>query len=184
MFNGRLVFAAALCAALAVGSVAYAAIPSTTDGVISSCYDAAGNVRVIDAQAGQKCPAGTTALSWNQRGRTGPTGPAGAQGQPGPAYFARVATTDNQTSKPGNTLIQTWSYSDGIWLYLPNIDVRNCAVNATALTSQTGALVTRADLTYDHWIFLYTNLNGSRSRYPVDVTIACPSTDNPWSASY
>ena len=59
---------------LSVGGIAYATIPGAS-GVISACYQTqAGELRVIDAEAGAKCRAGETPLSWNQ---------AGQQGQPG-----------------------------------------------------------------------------------------------------
>lgn len=42
--------------ALATGGTAYAAIPNSTTGMITGCYRTfQGNLRVIDAQAGQRC---------------------------------------------------------------------------------------------------------------------------------
>jgi hypothetical protein len=75
-------------ALVAVG-IGYAAIPSPS-GTIHGCYAADGNLRVIDADAGQACKARENALSWNAQGPPGPTGPQGAkgdkgdQGDPGP----------------------------------------------------------------------------------------------------
>ena len=72
-------------AALAVGSIAVAAIPN--GGVIHSCYDkASGKLRVVDAPG--TCANNEGALDWNQQGPQGPQGPAGPkgdQGVPGPA---------------------------------------------------------------------------------------------------
>jgi type VI secretion system secreted protein Hcp len=68
-------------------AVALAAIPSASDNVIHACYSttgtgtAAGQLRVIDADANQPCAAGEATLTWNQ---TGPQGPAGPQGDVGP----------------------------------------------------------------------------------------------------
>ncbi len=87
------------------GSVAYASIPSST-GVIHACYSTTSNpvgrLRVIDADAGQTCQAGETALTWNQAGFhfqgawSGTT--AYAVGdvvtRNGASYFALVANTN------------------------------------------------------------------------------------------
>jgi hypothetical protein len=55
-------------AVLAGGSVALGAIPGA-DGVIKGCYDNSGYVKVIDSAA--TCNAGSTAISWNQKGPKG-----------------------------------------------------------------------------------------------------------------
>jgi hypothetical protein len=66
------------------GAFAFGAIPGA-GGVISGCYsNTNGSLRVIDAQAGGTCPAGQTALTWNQKGPTGPKGATGAKGPTGP----------------------------------------------------------------------------------------------------
>jgi len=66
--------ATALLAAGTLGGVAYAAIPDSASALISACRVTgganAGQLSVIDAQAGQSCPAGSTLLTWNQRGIT------------------------------------------------------------------------------------------------------------------
>jgi hypothetical protein len=68
---------------LASGAVALAAIPSA-DGTITGCRkNSNGTIRVIDAEAGQQCQAGETALTWNQTGPQGPAGQPGPQGPPG-----------------------------------------------------------------------------------------------------
>ena len=73
-----------------MGGTAYAAIPNSSTGVITGCYPTLlGNLRVIDAQAGQRCNLLEKQLIWNQAGAPGPkgdpgaTGPAGAVGPPG-----------------------------------------------------------------------------------------------------
>ena len=69
--------ASAAVAAVAAGSVAWAAIPSGS-GVISGCYkEASGALRVIDADAGAACKPAERELQWSQ---TGPPGPPGASG--------------------------------------------------------------------------------------------------------
>jgi hypothetical protein len=65
--------------AVALGGVAYAAIPNT-GGLITGCYDSGGNLKVIDTSTVSSCPKGYTSLNWNQ---TGPQGPAGVNGVSG-----------------------------------------------------------------------------------------------------
>lgn len=80
----RIAFVLAGLLVLASGAVALAAIPSA-DGTIHGCRkNSNGTLRVIDAEAGQTCQAGETALTWNQRGPAGPPGPAGPSGPVGP----------------------------------------------------------------------------------------------------
>ena len=50
------------------GSVAFGAIPGA-DGVIKGCYDNSGYVKVIDSAV--SCNAGSTPISWNQKGPKG-----------------------------------------------------------------------------------------------------------------
>jgi hypothetical protein len=164
-------------ATLFVG-VAYAAFDGTVmggDGVIYACAKAGGDVRL--AGSSKTCDAGEKAFNWNQRGQTGPTGFQGASGAPGPAYFVRIQTTDDNTTRStSRTPITTWSYSDYAWVNAPNIDVRRCAISATANSATAGATVTRAPYEYDHWILLYTNINGARAEFPIDVMLACPES--------
>ena len=75
-FAGPLVLGAA--ALLAVAAVAGAAIPDSDDGEIHGCYQKnQGQLRVIDAQAGQACRSSEKPLVWNQEGVQGETGPRG-----------------------------------------------------------------------------------------------------------
>jgi hypothetical protein len=69
---------------VAFGGTSYAAVNANPgrSGLIDGCYTAkTGALRVISA--GKKCAKGQLALSWNQKGQSGPQGPAGAQGPPG-----------------------------------------------------------------------------------------------------
>jgi collagen triple helix repeat protein len=70
---------------LLIGSgVAYAAIPDSDDGEIHGCRQpVTGNLRVVDAEAGDSCHSSETELVWNQTGPQGPAGPAGPQGPQG-----------------------------------------------------------------------------------------------------
>lgn len=84
---------AAGIAAIAVGGVAYGAIPGA-DGKIRGCYqaDPAGssgvlkNLYVVDES--DRCPPGTQELPWNQQGPIGPTGATGPTGADGRAETA------------------------------------------------------------------------------------------------
>src|SRR3954466_3378070 len=84
-------------------AVGVAAIPSA-DGTIHACVTTAtGAVRIIDAEAGATCTAGTeTNLVWNQTRPAGPAGPAGPQGDPGPASGSLDTSSgaDNSFSTP------------------------------------------------------------------------------------
>ena len=73
-------------AALAVGSIAVAAIPDG-NGVIHGCYDkTSGLVRVTDSATGKPkgCSSSESGLTWNQQGPQGPLGPVGPAGPAGP----------------------------------------------------------------------------------------------------
>lgn len=88
-----LIVAGVAAAAVLAGGTAYGAvwsIPDSTTGVIHSCYDSGGNLKVIDTSVTTVCPKGYSALDWNQKGpqgqqgADGPPGVAGATGPPGP----------------------------------------------------------------------------------------------------
>jgi type VI protein secretion system component Hcp len=74
-------------AALAVGSVAFAAIPDS-GGVINACYEqGSGKLRVTDTETNKPkaCTSDEASLSWNQRGPQGPQGVPGPVGPQGPS---------------------------------------------------------------------------------------------------
>jgi hypothetical protein len=90
-------------AALALGSIAWAAIPD--GGAIHGCYDKnTGALRVFDRQTGtpKTCTVKELPLDWNQQG---PAGADGAPGAPDPAtsaYVGRFGTdTGNAASATG-----------------------------------------------------------------------------------
>ena len=68
----RWVALAAIVAVAVGGGIAYATVPNSGSGQISVCYPTAGagagQLRVIDAQAGQHCKPGEKMLAWQQRG--------------------------------------------------------------------------------------------------------------------
>jgi hypothetical protein len=85
-------------------AAAYAAVLDS-NGVIHGCYTTAANrngdhlLFVTD----NSCPAGSTALNWNQQGPKGAPGPAGPQGLQGPAgpsptTYMKVHVTPANTS--------------------------------------------------------------------------------------
>lgn len=71
-----------IAAVVAGGAIAVAAIPDS-GGQINGCYDAKGNLRVVDPAG--SCANKETPLSWAQQGPKGDTGPAGPKGDTGPA---------------------------------------------------------------------------------------------------
>ena len=92
----RIVIAGVTALVLTAGaSAATAAVmssgPVDSSGVIHGCWTNAelnGSHAFVLQDAGASCPRGTTAISWNVQGPTGPAGtegPAGATGPAGPA---------------------------------------------------------------------------------------------------
>src|SRR6187401_3061816 len=63
---------------VALGGVAFAAIPDS-NGTIHACYQAQnGDLRVVDGSG--DCRKSERSLEWNQRGSPGPPGPPGPGG--------------------------------------------------------------------------------------------------------
>jgi hypothetical protein len=84
----KLTALAAVLAAVAAGSAAFAAIPDGS-GVIHACTwkGGGGTIRVIDTAAGQHCLTTENTLDWNEsgpQGAKGAKGDTGDPGQPGP----------------------------------------------------------------------------------------------------
>ena len=121
--------------ALAVGGIAFAAIPSST-GVITGCYDnKTGALRIIDT-AKTRCGSGSHTLKWNQQGApgvTGAQGPPGQAGAPGPAGVAAsgVRTIDIRQAATVGTGA-TVNYSTPIDLHDCR-DVTSVAIAATSV---------------------------------------------------
>jgi len=87
MRNFAIGFALAAAIFAAIG-VAYAAIPHSQTGVISSCVSwVTGHVRIIDTESGKQCWPWENELDWNQAGAPGAPGP---QGDPGPSWNVYV----------------------------------------------------------------------------------------------
>jgi len=76
----------ALAGLVSVGVAAVTIGIPNSDGVISSCYDPKGNLRVVTDTS--QCTAKETALVWHQAGQQGPVGPAGPIGPQGIRGFA------------------------------------------------------------------------------------------------
>ena len=89
----RLVVVPGLALLILVSSLGLvsASIPRSSNHVYSACMTGAGAIRMIDYEAGVRCGATETLISWNERGLLGPAGPkgstgsAGSDGAPGPA---------------------------------------------------------------------------------------------------
>jgi hypothetical protein len=113
---------AAAVGLLAAGTAAGAAVagPVGSNGVIHGCYTpAGGNGYDLRLQnAGTNCPRGSTAISWNQKGRPGPAGPAGAgltfttaSGVNGPAVTTAGTYFIDVTVGPENLTPSSMSFS-------------------------------------------------------------------------
>jgi hypothetical protein len=104
-----LIVAGVAAAAVLAGGTAYGAvssIPDSTTGVIHSCYDSGGNLKVIDTSVTTACPKGYSALDWNQKGpqgQQGPDGPPGAAGATGPPGPQGQQGTDGPPGPAGAT---------------------------------------------------------------------------------
>src|SRR5690349_14662663 len=101
---------AAVATAIA-GGIAWATIPAA-NGTIRACYQQnGGQLRVIDAGAGDTCRPSEIPISWNRngpqgttgpRGPQGPTGPRGAQGPTGSQGIQGVRGTTGSTGATGS----------------------------------------------------------------------------------
>lgn len=127
--NGTFLAVGLILGALVSGSIAWATIPSSTDGVITGCYRNGrndGQLRVIDAEAGAQCKRTETQITWNQQG---PTGPAGADGTDGSDGEDGQDGQDGQDGAPGipgtvvaiPTAALTVTLTDGAWTDLPGV---------------------------------------------------------------
>jgi hypothetical protein len=98
----KLVLALTVGAAVfGVVSAVQAAIPDAS-GVINGCYQKnVGNLRVIDAGAGQSCRPSEIAISWSKTGPQGPQGPAGPQGPKGDTGATGPAGPQGPAGPPG-----------------------------------------------------------------------------------
>lgn len=98
---------AAVLTLLAGGATAGAAIaasPIDGFGVIHGCYTSPpvnGMLAIHLVNAGTPCPAGTTAITWNQQGPAGAAGPQGPVGPAGPAGSAGPAGLQGPKGDPG-----------------------------------------------------------------------------------
>jgi hypothetical protein len=126
---------------VALGGVAIASIPSA-DGTIHGCYNAQGQLRVIDAESGASCAPGETALSWNQTGPAGPPGPSQAiQGRhDAPVRLSPTDTTIAQLAglTPGSYVLLAKLWLDNI--ILAEVPV-HCTLHAGSASDTNVALL-------------------------------------------
>jgi hypothetical protein len=128
---GPIVLGAA--ALLAVAAVAGAAIPDSDDGEIHGCYQKnQGQLRVIDAQAGQACRASEEPLVWNQQG---------VQGEPGPRGPSDAFSRWNNGELAADTLaaprLLELSVPDGNFATTATAIARNAGAASVVVTCQT-----------------------------------------------
>lgn len=137
VWNARagVVLTAAALIALAVG-VASAAIPDSDDGEIHGCYQKNnGQLRVIDAQAGDTCRPSELPLVWSQEGPSGPSGPSGPTGPSnGFSRFhdAELAATDLLAPR-----LLELPVPAGRYVTTGTAIVRNAGAAAAGITCQT-----------------------------------------------
>jgi hypothetical protein len=139
-FAAPLVLVAA--ALLAVAAVAGAAIPDSDDGEIHGCFQKnQGQLRVIDAQAGQTCRPSEESLVWNQEGVQGPAGPAGPAGPTGPRGPSDAFSRWHDSEEPATDLaaprLLELAVPDGNFATTATAIVRNTGAGAAGITCQT-----------------------------------------------
>jgi hypothetical protein len=128
---GPIVLGAA--ALLAVAAVAGAAIPDSDDGEIHGCYQKnQGQLRVIDAQAGQACRASEEPLDWNQQGVQGEPGPRGPSDAFSRWHDTEVAATDLAPPR-----LLELAVPDGNFATTGTAIVRNVGAASVVATCQT-----------------------------------------------
>jgi hypothetical protein len=171
----------ATAAALTAGSVAYASIPDGT-GVITSCYDSAGTVRVIDTATNTACPTNSKKLVWNVQGPQGPTGLRGPQGPAGPnnLHWIKVDKAGSVTGKSdaGATVYTGAAY---VYFTISGLDVTKCAISAQPADAMfsDGPITTSYQTYSGGWVYVRAQQlhpSGSVDWYPktgFDVQIAC-----------
>ena len=130
-FAGPLVLGAA--ALLAVAAVAGAAIPDSDDGEIHGCFQKnQGQLRVIDAEAGQACRPSEESLVWNQEGVQGETGPRG----PSDA-FSRWHDPELAATTLAAPRLLELAVPDGNFATTATAIVRNAGAAPAGITCQT-----------------------------------------------
>jgi hypothetical protein len=128
---GPIVLGAA--ALLAVAAVAGAAIPDSDDGEIHGCYQKnQGQLRVVDAQAGQACRASEEPLVWNQQGVQGEPGPRG----PSDA-FSRWNNGELAADNLAAPRLLELSVPDGNFATTATAIARNAGAASVVVTCQT-----------------------------------------------
>jgi hypothetical protein len=149
------IIGAALAGALATTGGAFAAIPDSTSGTITSCYDSQGYVRVVDAATTSTCPTGTSKLQWNQQGRTGPTGPRGPQGQPGPGdmHWVKTDASGNVLGKSDSGMT-VYTGAGYVYFSVPNVDPSKCAITAQATAMFTDGPITTGYQLYSGYVYV------------------------------
>lgn len=138
--------AGVLAAVVVIAGAALAAIPDSSSGVISSCLGPTGNVRVIDAQAGQACTSPERPLAWNVKGPAGPAGPPGPAGGSDPIAALHptdlvepfgVVTSDSQVFSLVHTETFDVTTAGFVTTYLHGIDTVDS--DATCASTSFGA---------------------------------------------
>ncbi len=176
------------------GAYAAVAIPASSTGVISGCYQKkTGILRVLGPN--HRCAKKTEiALSWNQRGvpgvpgaagargdtglpggtgqggANGAIGPTGATGAPATNLFASVGITG--TLLAGSGVVSVTNPFVGTYNITFNRDLSACAPVATISTATgTGLLYTRTTATVVN-VFTYTD-GGSAANAYFYLTVSC-----------
>jgi hypothetical protein len=133
---GAAVVTGVLVAALASG-VTWASIPNSTSGVITACYSktlATKTLRVIDAQAGQKCTTSENKLSWQANGLTLAQVQAVVSAAPGRLIYQNYA--EFQGPWDGTTTKASFTVPAGLMCVWGQASAYTTTAGASALSVQ------------------------------------------------
>ena len=108
------------------GSTSYASIPGT-DGVITGCMKAVGDIRLIDMAKTTHCNANETLITWSQTGPPGVAGPQGIQGPQGPAGISGASFLINHVISDFTTtdyeLVGQKFLTPGNYVFIATVDL-------------------------------------------------------------
>ncbi|HSS62140.1 MAG TPA: hypothetical protein VLK30_11875 [Candidatus Limnocylindrales bacterium] len=120
----KLGYVAILAGAVLAGSV-FHVLGSTTPTVFRGCLTGGGTLIFVTTQSVPRCPAGTTAVSWNQQG---PPGTAGGLSQ---ILEVTASTTFNVPAGVTSVLVEAWGGGGGGSDFIPFPDCISSAAGGS-----------------------------------------------------
>ena len=155
------------------GTAAYAAVAASpvSSGMINGCYTTAaikGSHVFFLQDAGSSCPKGTTPISWNQQGPSGPAGPAG---QAGPAGAPGPAGPSGPAGPPGPAVTVTVTATPTTSPTLTPNPANSCGGSVNLGNLSSGGSVSDAGVNVGNSAAWYTvTVNSSVSSFTMNLT--------------